>query len=270
MKSLLLPLALLACLQVFTGILQGAADDADNNGQDLTRPINRFDTRLQYKSLPDATRNGQFFDDRHEETLTLRGDLRFFSEPNQLAVRIELPLIWNNQPNSRNREGVTEFGLGDLLLQGAYVRKFDDRWAGAVGLQTILPTASSEAFGSGKWQLLPSAAIRAMLPELSQGSYVGLLLRHDFSVAGSSRRKDINNLILEPQFNIGLPHGWFLNSSPQIYRNFETNQWFVPLDLMIGRKFNERWMASVEYQYGLVRDYDRFHQWIELRLGYFF
>jgi hypothetical protein len=247
-----------------------AAEDSLNNGEDITKPVNRFDVRFQGKTLPNATESGQVFDDRHQETLTLRSDLRFFQKPDQLALRIDLPLVWNNAPNPENKQGVNEFGLGDLLLQAAYVRTLNSRWAAAVGLQTILPTATGQAFGDGKWQLLPSAALRAELPEISAGSYAGLIVRESFSVAGSSARKSIDQLILEPQFNLGLSKGWFLNSSPKIYCNLETSQWFVPLDLMIGKRFGSRWIGSVEYQYGWVRDYDRYNQWVELRIGYFF
>lgn len=245
-------------------------EDADNNGEDVTKPINRFDVRFQVKTLPDATESGQTFDNQRNETLTLRSDLRLFSKPDQLALRIDLPLIWSNKPSSENKNGANEFGLGDLLLQAAYVRTFDSRWAAAIGLQTILPTATGPAFGTGKWQLLPSVALRADLPEISAGSYAGLVARHDFSVAGTSSRSNINQLILEPQLNIGLRDRWFLNSSPKIYYNFETSKWFVPLDLMVGKRFGDRWIASIEYQYGLVRDDDKFNQWIELRVGYFF
>jgi hypothetical protein len=39
---------------------------------------------------------------------------------------------------------------------------------------------------------------------------------------------------------------------------------------MIGRKFGLHWIASLEYQYGLVRDEDSYNQWLEARVGYLF
>lgn len=118
-----------------------------------------------------------------------------------------------------------------------------------LGLWTISPTATGEAFGDGKWQLVPTIGARAMIPEITEGSYVGLILR---------------------QLNIDLPGQWFVNCSPEITLNLETNDWFVPLDIMIGRKFGTHWIASLEYQYGLVRDDDLYNQWLEARIGYFF
>jgi hypothetical protein len=37
-------------------------DESLNNGEDITRPLNRFDVRMQVKTLPDSVesdRNGQ-------------------------------------------------------------------------------------------------------------------------------------------------------------------------------------------------------------------
>ena len=40
--------------------------------------------------------------------------------------------------------------------------------------------------------------------------------------------------------------------------NLLTDEWFVPLDIMVGRRFGLHWIASLEYQYGLVRDDDSY------------
>ncbi|MDR3402848.1 MAG: hypothetical protein P4L99_10160 [Chthoniobacter sp.] len=271
------PLSILGSIVLTIGLTSGmgrAADPAEeqllNNGEDFTKPVNRFDTRFQFESQPDATQSGRLFTDRHAQTMTFRTDLVFFRKPDQLALRFDLPLEWSNKPTSENSDGFTRFGMGDLLAQAAYIHTFEGRWAAGVGLQMILPTATAEAFGNGKWQLAPTVGVRAALPEVSAGSYVGMLVRQFVSVAGPASRSDINYLSLEPQFNLTLPRQWYLNTSPKLRYNFEKNQWFVPLDIMVGRKFGLHWVASVEYQYGLVRDDPRYNQWLEARVGYFF
>ncbi|MGB8476349.1 MAG: hypothetical protein WCE61_19885 [Candidatus Acidiferrum sp.] len=246
-------------------------EELADNGEDITNPLNRFDLRLQVKTLPDATASsGQILDDRHAETLTLRSDLLLFPKPNQLALRFDLPLIWSNKSGSDNPNGLTKFGLGDFLAQAIYVRTLDPRWAGAIGMRTVVPTATSDAFGSDKLQLVPTVAVRAQLPEISSGSNVGVIARQFVSVAGDSSRSNINKFGLEPFLNIGLPEQWFVNSSPKMTYNLYTDKWFVPLDLMVGRKFGTRWVASLEYQYGLVGSSDNYKQWLELRVGHFF
>ena len=270
-------LVILGLLLLSTGLLSGVSsaetpteENLLNNGEDFTKPINRFDTRFQFETLPNSTYSGGLFENRHQETMTFRTDLVFFPKPDQLALRLDLPMVWNNKPTSANPGGFTRFGLGDLLAQAAYIHTFDPRWAAGVGLQMLLPTATTEAFGNGKLQLAPTVGVRAELPEISRGSYAGLIVRQFDGVAGSSNRSNINYLDLEPQVDIGLPDQWFLNSQPKIRYNFENKKWFVPLDLMVGKKIGIHWILSVEYQYGLVRDDDRYNQWVEARVGYFF
>jgi len=247
------------------------AEEPVNFGEDVTDPLNRFDLRWQIRSLPDATgESGQVLDDRRAETLTVRSDLMFFPKPNRLALRVDLPLMWSNKPTSENPRGLTEFGLSDLLMQAIYVRTIDARWAGAIGLRMIFPTATGEAFGTGKLQLVPTVAVRAELPEISPGSNVGLILRQFVSVAGEWSRSNINKLGLEPFLNIGLPKQWFLNSSPKMTYDLYTEKWFVPLDLMVGKKFGTRWVTSLEYQYGLVGSSANYKYWLEARVGHFF
>jgi hypothetical protein len=62
-------------LLVFAGATASAQDEATNNGEDLTRPLNRFDVRLQYETLPDMDEFHEEFGNRDQETLTLRSDL---------------------------------------------------------------------------------------------------------------------------------------------------------------------------------------------------
>lgn len=241
-----------------------------NSGEDLTAPLDRFDLRMQFETLPDQKRKGEVFDDLSTETITLRTDLLLFAKPDQLALRFDLPLEWSNKPNDQNPAGDTEFGMGDFLAQAIYVREIDKRWAAGAGLRAILPTATGEAFGDGKWQLVPTVGVRASIPEISEGSYLGLIVRQFSSIGGQSSRSDISYFQFEPQFNWALPDRWFLNFSPELKFNLMTSDWFVPLDIMVGRKFGLHWIASLEYQYGLVREDDSYNQWLEARIGYFF
>jgi hypothetical protein len=271
-RHLILTVIVLAIgiLSSVNGVAAVPEEEPLNNGEDFTKPVNRFDMRFQFETLPDATQSGRLFDDRHVETTTLRSDLVLFRKPDQLGLRFDLPLEWSNKPTAQNPNGVTRFGMGDLLAQALYIHTFDSRWAAAAGVQMLLPTATGQAFGNGKWQLAPSIGARAELPEISEGSYVGMAAREYVSVAGSSSRSHINYLSFEPALNIALPGEWFLNSNPKLRFDLETSKWFVPLDLMVGRKFGPRWVASIEYQYGLVRDDPKYNQWVEARIGYFF
>ena len=57
--------------------------------------------------------------------MTLRSDLVFFREPDQLALRFDLPMEWSNKPTSQNPNGVTRFGMGESSWRRAlYVHTF--------------------------------------------------------------------------------------------------------------------------------------------------
>jgi hypothetical protein len=247
-----------------------AKGHAVNSGEDITAPPNRFDLRMQFETLPDQKRKGEVFDDLSTETITLSPNLLIFAEPDKLALRFDLPLESTNKPNNQNPDGSTEFGMGDFIVQAIYVRELDNRWAAGAGLRMILPTATGEAFGDGKWQLVPTVGVRASLPEISHGSHTGLVVRQFSSVGGQSSRSNISYMQFEPQLNIALPDQWFVNFSPETKFNLLTDEWFVPLDIMVGRKSGLHWIASLDYQYGLVRDDDSYNQRLEARIGYFF
>jgi hypothetical protein len=257
-------------LLVFAGATASAQDEATNNGEDLTRPLNRFDVRLQYETLPDMDEFHEEFANRDQETLTLRSDLVFFQKPDQIGLRIDLPIIWNNKPNTENRTGSVQSGLGDLLFQAIYAHTFNDRWAAGIGTRWMFPIATGDAFGDGKWQVAPIGGFRCFLPEISNGTFAEMALWWDNSFGGNPKRSNLQYLIIKPQFNLNLPRGWFVNSAPEIRSDYKTGKWFVPLDVMLGKKLGRHWVASIEYRYGVVRGVDSYKNWIEARIGYFF
>ena len=136
-----------------------AEGHADNTGEDLTAPTNRFDLRMQFETLPDQKRKGEIFDDLTTETITLRTDLLLFAKPDQLALRFDLPLKWTDKPNESKIQQLHPVWNGDPRA-GDLRAELDHRWAVGGGLRAILPTATGEAFGDGKWQLVPTVGVR--------------------------------------------------------------------------------------------------------------
>ena len=51
-------------------------------------------------------------------------------------------------------------------------------WAAGAGVRIIAPTGAPD-ITSGKWQAMPIIGARAMLPELSEGSFFTALLRYE-------------------------------------------------------------------------------------------
>jgi hypothetical protein len=61
-------------------------------------------------------------------------------------------------------------GFGNVLGQAWIVHDLDQRWAVALGGQLIAPTATN-GVATDAWEQVTGVVVRAMLPEISPGSY---------------------------------------------------------------------------------------------------
>ena len=112
-----------------------------------------------------------------------------------------------NPISSDNPTGNYIHGVGDADVQAAILHEFDARWAAGVGARLVAQTGDDN-LTSGKWQAMPLAGLRYMLPEISKGSYFIALARYDVSFAGDPTKKNISNLQIAT-LNIMLPEHWF-------------------------------------------------------------
>ena len=159
-------------------------DKGLNNGQDITRPLARFDARYQYQLLAKKA---------SKDTFTFRTDRPFrINERWGIGTRVDLPCVLTNKKTTQEPNGPYKFGLGDLLGQILLIRKFDDLWAAAAGPQFVFPTSRTDQMGDGKYQIVPTWGVRRKLPKLSEGSFAGLLMRYAADYAGSSKRNSIS------------------------------------------------------------------------------
>ncbi len=244
----------------------GAGEEV-NTGQDPTKPVTRLDIRYKYQDLPGGFTNN---------LITFRVDkpVPLSDSGWTLSLRVDAPVAYNDVPSRDNPNGDREFGMSDSLFQALLITPplgDDKRWALAFGTQVLFPTGSQDQFGTGKWQLAPTAAVRMAWPEVSKGSFFALLVRDQFSFAGQDERADINDLIVQPVFNWQLPETWFLTFSPEIKFDLEGDgDAFVPFDILVGKMINPRTVASVQFSVPIVDDYPQYDWQVEFRIGFFF
>lgn len=255
---------------------QVPADRAINNGEDFTRPTGRFDLRGRYERLPD---DGEL--EPEKWVTTLRSDLwTGLGGGWKLYGRTDVPLVYSNDvASSFNPNGHTRFGVGDLLTEAAIVMPSPvPRLGYGVGLRIVWPTAGLNEAGQGKYQIGPLVGLRYDLPEIRGGSFALLEARYQNSVASrdqNSARPDVNQLNIQPKLNVSLPREWFLTlfASENIEISFADGQkFFLPLDIMIGKKFGENIIASLEYSRSVVHDegFEPYKWQLEARIGYHF
>lgn len=244
------------------------AQPATLEQDDPTRPVTTFDLRVHFENDATAGQNDRL-------SLIFRRNAHWDLDNGwQLATRIDLPLTFANAVTDTNPGGSYQAGLGRALVSAYLADEVDDRWAYAFGSQVEAP-ASSSAFGSGNWEVVPLVAARYMLPEISDGSFFVPQFRYSQSFAQSFSGRGASNLQFSPQFKVALPDKWFAIAWPStdIRWNFgpkvsgQTGRLFLPLDLEVGRNLAQARTVSLEVSTPMIRDYPVYRVKIEARLS---
>jgi len=102
-----------------------------------------------------------------------------------------------------------------------------------VGPVFLLPTATGDYLGSGKFGLGPTAV--ALIQE--QAWTVGALGNHIWSVAGPSGRQDVSASLLQPFVSYNFGQGRSMSLSVDSTYDWEAEQWTVPVNLGVTQVF---------------------------------
>ena len=137
----------------------------------------------------------------------------------KLYGRIDEPLVYSDDATSAfNPNGHSRFGQGDLLTEIAIIAPpSTPRLGYGLGMRVVWPTAGLNEAGDGKYQIGPVAAARYSLPEIIPGSFFLTQVLYLNSVASRNENKsraDINQLNIQPKFNVSLSDDWFLRTLP--------------------------------------------------------
>ena len=155
-------------------------------------------------------------------------------------------------------------GMGDMTLDVQYGSILENGFLWSVGFSSLLPTATKEELGSEQWALGPGF----QLGFVNEKSIYAVFVNHQWDIAGSGKSSPelpylrssddagISLTAVQP-FGILLPgEGWSIGSAPIITYNHESEEWMVPLNVMIGKTvtLNGRpWDFSVDINYYVDR-----------------
>jgi len=125
--------------------------------------------------------------------------------------------------------GDRETGLGDINFQGFFSPKKSGKITWGVGPTLVFPSATDDVLGAEKWSAGPAVVALTM-----NGPWVyGALVTNNWSFAGTDKRDDVNQMLLQPFVNYNLPDGWYLSTAPVVTANWEADdsddRWTVPL-----------------------------------------
>jgi hypothetical protein len=195
-------------LPIFLGaLIIGCSPVAAAEQDDPTRPVTSLDLRPHYEDDTVSSRNDRLnLIFRRNDKWDLDGDWK-------LATRLDVPLTFSDNATDANPSGSYRAGLGRLLVQAYVADLLDDRWAVAAGSQ-LVTAASASNYGSGNWDLVPVMATRALLPEISEGSYFVGEARYAVSIGRSFGSRPASELQFSPELKLALSPQYFVTLFP--------------------------------------------------------
>ncbi len=127
----------------------------------------------------------------------------------------------------------SQFGLGDttqsLFLSPTAPGPGGLIWG--VGPVLVLPTATDDLLGTGKWSAGPTA-----VGLVQTGPWtVGALANHVWSFAGDDSRAAVNSTYLQPFVAYTTPDAWTFSLNTESTYNWEAEAWSVPINGQISK-----------------------------------
>lgn len=178
-----------------------------------------------------------------------------------IGANLELPIL----SRVRTPEGAI-VGNGDLFGRVQYSRPVASRFVGLIAVEAVVPLASSDFMGAGKWQLNPAVGFVHIW---SPRSFSAVILKHSFSIAGDSKRQAISVNQVRGIHSYVLDRGWYVSmDAKQEWQTLGADQAWTTAEFEVGRQFRPDMAASAR----LGRTYgDRPNQGsIQLNLRRFF
>ena len=154
--------------------------------------------------------------------------------------RLEMPIVSQTFPD--NVGDAT--GLSDFIIIDAITFKLKKGLFG-IGPALIMPTASSEYLGSGKW----SGGTVIIYGTKAFGLSIGVLGQQFFSFAGDTERADQNYMLFQPIITKIFKKGYFINYSPIMKFDWENSTYNIPVGLSIGKAFSKSLTMFIGTEY---------------------
>ncbi len=220
---------------VLASPMTGLAQDADTDlAKKLSNPVASLISvpfQLNYDG-------GYGPGDGHREVLNIQPVIPIsLNEDWNVISRTIFPVIWQDDIAG---ESGSQFGIGDITQSFFFSPK--EPTAGGIiwgaGPVFLLPTASDDLLGSGKFGLGPTVVVLKQ-----DGPWtVGTLANHIWSVAGDGDRKDISSTFLQPFVSYTTPDAWTFTFNTESTYDWKADQWSVPLNFQVSKlvKFGDQ------------------------------
>lgn len=168
--------------------------------------------------------------DKYTNDLLLRGTMPIAPGETIKApqiLRLTVPVSTRPDPNGGTTTGVGDLNLFDIFILG----KTSGGVEYGAGPVIVLPTASDDLLGAGKYQ----AGLAALAMHPSPSGILGGLLQIQGSFAGDKDRANVASATLQPFFIRNLREGWYLRSTGIWTFNLKNDDYFIPVGLGAGK-----------------------------------
>jgi hypothetical protein len=146
----------------------------------------------------------------------------------KMIVRGTLPL---STVPSGSGEGVS--GLGDFSVFDAFLlTSSESKTQFGVGPLLVIPTATDDALGAGKWQ---AGAAAVLVSNVTPTVLMLALVTYQHSFAGDSARATASVLTAQPGAIIQVGNGYYLRTTGLWQFNTQTGDYSIPFGLGAGK-----------------------------------
>ena len=153
------------------------------------------------------------------------------SEDWNMIVRVIVPIT--DQDDLFGDSG-HQFGLGDTTPSLFFSPKAptSSGWVWGVGPVFLVPTATDDLLGTGKWGLGPTAVF---LKQTRSGWTYGALINQIWSIGGEAGRPDVSSTFLQPFVAKALGEGRTLSFNFESTYDWENKKWSVPFNVQYSK-----------------------------------
>lgn len=146
------------------------------------------------------------------------------------VVRATLPISTVPGTGSDYESGFGDFNIFDAIV----LTRPDASIQIGIGPQFVIPTASHDALGSGKWQI--GAALVA-IHSFAGGTVVGGLITWQTDFAGDDDRQGTNLGVIQPSVTMSIGGGYYVRSTALWLFDFENDRYLIPFGFGVGKVF---------------------------------
>lgn len=197
---------------------------AEVNTEDMNSSNNPL-TPMAGVNLQDYVQSSVFGTDESLNSFLLRGVLphKLFDMP-QLA-RMTIPYQTSLDATGEKISAMGDLNIFDIFLAGSKELQF------GIGPLLVLPTASKDETGAGKWQ---AGAAGVIIAPHTWGM-IGALITYQHDFAGDEDRPTQNNGTVQPFFMYNMCKGYYLRSTGVMFFNLETGDYYLPIGFGAGK-----------------------------------